>query len=165
MMIIYLIISTHIAYAASGSAVIPPNIVASGSQFDQDVQLFISNVSNTQSEIEITFFNQSGSVIHESTSSATTERLYSSSGYVVNTYTEPTTGPTVKFSVAPHATVHIVWSALHPSTSTEVGYGVIKWNKSQSNDTFSIIARGSNNTYNHGVISEASFQINSGKVF
>ena len=158
--------SSNVVFAeSSGSAVIPPHIVTSASNFDQDVQLFISNVSSSQSEIEISFFDQSGNIIHETASSPTSGHLYYSSGYISSSYVEPTSGSTVKFSISPNATVHLVWSAIHPSSSNNIGYGVIKWTKADGYEQFSLIARGSNNTHNNGVISEASFEINSGMVF
>lgn len=150
------------AQTATGSAVIPPYTLLGGTNLDRDVKFIVSNITGSNTDVEITFYSGTGSIIYESSSSPTAGRILYSAGYVSGTYTEGTSsGPSVSFTIAANSTVVFTLSTLHPGNYDEYGYGIIRWTKYGSNEVHSIVARGMNNMALGSAVSESTMTINS----
>jgi hypothetical protein len=154
------------AQSASGSAVIPPYTAQSGTGLDRDVQVLVSNITGSDTTVEITFYTSTGGILYEASSSPTAGRIAYAVGYSAGTYVEnASSGPSVSFTLAAYSTMTFKLTTPHPGTYEENGYGVIRWNKANSDDIHCLVARAANNMSLNGSLVESLVPINNCQPF
>ncbi len=146
---------THKAYAANGSALIPHFTSYSSGSFES--YFYLSNITNQEVEVSVTFFNNQGTLI--------TDNNAINSGHIraynVIDYVEPASGKTATFKIPPRGTATI---RVMSSLNTE-GYGKIRWEQADSERRRAMLAFGKFFRNAAGLEHSASITINNGRSF
>lgn len=140
--------------AKSGGAFIPHFQTATGGS-NINTQVFVSNVSNKDSEITVTLYNEDGSTIHDN--NAANSGNLTIWPYTTTSYSEPSSGSTATFTLEPNKTITLTFVG-----SYKLGYGEIEWTQdSNRRKTTLAHARVQRNVQQQGY----TIHINNGKPF
>lgn len=149
-----------LTYGASGSAVIPNYIVSNNPGGSINASYFyISNLTNDQVSIKVTFFKQDGSVLRDSSSGMGNGNVR---GNDLLNYNETDTSTSASFTLGANQSGSIFLLDLYPGT---YGYGFIEWEQ-DSKTAHALIADGFRTyQYPSGAYSRYSVPINNGLPF
>lgn len=140
--------------AKSGGAFIPHFQTATGNS-DINTQVFISNVSNKNSDVTVTLYNEDAVIIHDNNVSNSGNLTVWPS--TTTNYIEPSSDNTATFTLEPNKTVTLTFVG-----SYKLGYGEIEWTQdSNRRKTLLAHARVQRNAQYQGY----TIHINNGKSF
>lgn len=129
-----------LVYAKSGSAILPAveAYYISSQQYSR-YMMFISNITDEDIDVTLTFYNDDGSIYQDGDDSKTAGEFQTSKGTVTNWDDNPT-GASVTFTLAGRDTTILEFRGDDPNRFR--GHGIIEW--SQDSDELQGLVVGAN---------------------
>jgi hypothetical protein len=118
------------AFAQSGSATVS-HLQSSFHNSSSRMESFIhlTNTSETDTEVTIKIYNQSGNVVSDVDNDSNAGLLRASN---ISNYSDVNSSYSVKFTIAPKHSTRV--SLMNPSTAEILGYAVIEWKKESTTE-------------------------------